>query len=91
MDGETRAAQFGDGIAKFRALADTLDPVGKFRASRTLPFLLCCSRVRWRVQGTRGRASQCSPRASGLRLTCGPERMCAEAAWLLWDSDNVTE
>ena len=42
MDGETRAAQFGDGIAKFRALADTLDPAGKFRASLTLPFLLCC-------------------------------------------------
>ena len=36
MDGETRAAQFGDGIAKFRALADTLDPAGKFRASPTL-------------------------------------------------------
>ena len=94
MDGETRAAQFGDGIAKFRALADTLDPAGKFRASLTLsPFCsaACCSRVRWRVQGTRGRASLCSPRASGLRPTCGPEVMCAEAAWPLWDSDNVTK
>ena len=31
MDGETRAAQFGDGIQKFRALANELDPGGKFR------------------------------------------------------------
>ena len=76
MDGETRAAQFGDGIAKFRALADTLDPAGKFRASPTLsPFCyaaiahacdgVCRERVGARVYVRRGRVV-CGPPA-GLR------------------------